>query len=125
MNDRFAQRMADRKVAHDTRLLGDFADIFCAGDHPERTRRPLSSDASRLGVYGKRVPVLCDECAEHVRYAEKRRAYCPKDPKPSAGAPSVITSSPFRKVRTRPEAAMWWTPSSLAERRSWHSRSTS
>lgn len=42
----------------------------------------LEGDASALGVYGHRAPVLCDECAAHIRYAEKRRAYCPKNPKP-------------------------------------------
>jgi hypothetical protein len=82
MNDRFAQEMADPAVAHDTKLLGDFADIYCSGEHADRERTPLISDAAQLGVYGRRVPVLCDECAEHVSYAEKRRAYCPKDPKP-------------------------------------------
>ena len=82
MSDRFAQKMADPHVAYDAKLLGDFADIFCSGNHDDRQRRPLESEAVDLGVYGKRTPVLCEECAEHVRYAEKRRAYCPKDPKP-------------------------------------------
>ena len=82
MNDRFAQKMSERQVAHDAKLLGDFADIYCADLHADRARTSLASDAAELGVYGKRVPVLCDECAEHVRYAEKRRAYCSKVPKP-------------------------------------------
>jgi hypothetical protein len=82
MNDRFADRMADPAVAHDTKLLGDFVDIYCAGHHADRHREPLRSDGVDLGVYGKRRPVVCEECAEHVRYAEQRRAFCPKDPKP-------------------------------------------
>ena len=82
MIDRFAQKMADPQVAHDTRLLGDFADIYCAGNHADRERTQFVSDASLLGVYSRRPFVLCDECAEHVRYAERRRAYCPKEPKP-------------------------------------------
>ena len=82
MNDRFAEKTADPSVAHDTKLLGDFADINCADHHAGRDRRPLASDASGLGVYGRHTPLLCEACAEHVRYAEKRRAFCPKDPKP-------------------------------------------
>lgn len=80
---KFIDRMgADPGVRHDTKLLGDFVDIWCAGNHADRERAPLQSDAAGLGVYGKRVPCLCAECADHVRYAEKRRAYCPRDPKP-------------------------------------------
>jgi hypothetical protein len=36
----------------------------------------------QLGIYGRKRPVLCEECEAHLAYAEKRRAYCPKDPKP-------------------------------------------
>lgn len=82
MSSRFAEKMQDRKVRKDTRILGDFTEIFCAGNHAERARVPLVSDAAGLGVYGRKPPVVCEECAEHLRYAEKRRAFCPKDPKP-------------------------------------------
>jgi hypothetical protein len=82
VNDRFTQRMAERDVRHDVRLLGDFADLYCAGNHGDRERSQLTSDATGLGVYGRRPPRLCPDCAEHMRYAESRRAYCPKDPKP-------------------------------------------
>ena len=82
MDDRFAHSMADPKVAHDTKLLGDFADIYCSQLHGDRERIPLASDAAVLGVYARRTPVLCDVCAQHVRYAEVRRAMCPKEPKP-------------------------------------------
>lgn len=82
MADRFAERMTDRQVRADTRIVSGLGAIYCAGNHPDRTRTKLESDASALGVYGRRVPVLCDECAAHLRYAEKRRAYCPRDPKP-------------------------------------------
>lgn len=82
MNDRFAERMRDAKVREDTRIVAGLGAIYCAGVHADRERPPLESDAATLGVYGRRVPRLCAECAEHIRYAEKRRAYCPKDPKP-------------------------------------------
>ena len=82
MTERFAQRMAETAVRKDTRLLGDFAVIYCRGNHAGSERRPLVSDGADLGVYGRKVPVVCEECAELLRYAEQRRAYCPKDPKP-------------------------------------------
>lgn len=82
MNDRFAERMRDKQVREDTRIVAGMGAIYCAGNHRDRTRVPLASDAASLGVYGHRVPRLCDECAAHIRYAEKRRAYCPRDPKP-------------------------------------------
>lgn len=82
MSDRFAERMRDSKVSGDTRIVAGLAAIHCAGTHHDRDRTPLVSDAAVLGVYGRRAPKLCEECAEHIRYAEKRRAYCPKDPKP-------------------------------------------
>lgn len=75
-------RMADAHVRSDTRLLGDFAAIYCRGKHAGARRAPLESDGATIGVYGNRTPVVCTECAELLRYAEKRRAFCPKDPKP-------------------------------------------
>ena len=67
--------MSDKKVREDTRIVAGMGAIYCAGNHRDRERTPLVSDATALGVYGRRVPRLCDECAEHIRYAEKRRAY--------------------------------------------------
>jgi len=82
MTDRFAERMRDPQVAKDTRLLGDFCAIYCDGLHPDAERAPLQSDGAALGVYGGEPPVVCETCAELLRYAERRRASCPKDPKP-------------------------------------------
>ena len=82
MNDRFAQAMVDEQVAKDTRTVADFIAIYCKGNHGRRERSAAESDATTLGVYGRKRPVICAECQEHLRYAEKRRAYCPKDPKP-------------------------------------------
>lgn len=82
MNERFAERMNDAHVRSDTRVVAGLGAIYCEAHHGERPRARLQSDAAALGVYGRRVPVLCDECADHIRYAERRRAYCPKDPKP-------------------------------------------
>jgi hypothetical protein len=82
VNERFRERMADDQVRADTKTLGDFTRIYCRGNHRDRARTPCASDAATLGVYGRRVPELCEECAGHLRYGEARRAYCPKDPKP-------------------------------------------
>lgn len=82
MNERFAERMRDDKVAHDTRVLADFVSIHCDGHHRDRAREAAATDGAALGLYGRKRPVLCTECTEHLAYAEKRRAYCPKDPKP-------------------------------------------
>jgi hypothetical protein len=78
----FETRIVEPHAAHDTRLLGDFSAIYCRGVHRDADRRPLMSAAAALGVYARKTPVVCDECAELLRYAEKRRAFCPKDPKP-------------------------------------------
>jgi hypothetical protein len=82
VNERFAESMRDRQVAKDTRTMGDFVGIWCDAHHRDCERAPIASDAAVLGVYGRRPPVLCEECAAHLRYGEARRAYCPKDPKP-------------------------------------------
>lgn len=82
MTERFAQAMDDPKVRHDTRLLGSFTRIYCKGNHDGTGREAAATAAAALGVYGARPPALCPDCAAHLAYAEKRRAYCPKDPKP-------------------------------------------
>jgi hypothetical protein len=82
MDDRFKSRLNDPAVRRDIRTLGDFVSIYCTGNHRDRGRAGFSSDAAALGAYGRTRLVLCEECAEHLRYAERRRAYCPKYPKP-------------------------------------------
>jgi hypothetical protein len=82
MSERFAARMNDDKVAHDTFVVADFIRIYCDAHHADRERRPVRTDAAALGVYERKHPSVCEECEAHLAYAEKRRAYCPKDPKP-------------------------------------------
>lgn len=78
-----AERIAaDARIPRDIRTVADLTAIYCRGHHRDRERPRLSSIAADLGVYGRRPPRLCAECAEHVRYAEERRALCPRDPKP-------------------------------------------
>jgi hypothetical protein len=81
MQDGFADRMTP-DAARDVRLLGDFTAIYCHGRHRGNRVAPLVSPGADMGVYGRRVPVVCDECAELLRYGEQRRVRCPKDPKP-------------------------------------------
>lgn len=82
MSDRLAGRLMDAEVRKDTALLGDFARLYCRGNHADRERAALVSPGVDLGAYGRRVPVVCEECRELLAYAEKRRASCPRDPKP-------------------------------------------
>lgn len=82
MEDRFAERVSDAKVAHDTRVLADFVAIWCDGHHRDRERRPAETGAAAIGLYGRKRPTLCVECEGHLSYGERRRAFCPKDPKP-------------------------------------------
>ena len=82
MQDRFVERISEPKAAADTRLLGDFTGIYCRGNHRGASRAPLLSDGVSAGAYGRKTPIVCDECAELLRYAEQRRAFCPKHPKP-------------------------------------------
>lgn len=82
-DDRIGQAMAEAKVAHDVRVLGDFQAIYCRGNHGEAARRPVETRGAHLGVYGRRVPKLCAECESFLAYAEERRALCPRDPKPA------------------------------------------
>jgi hypothetical protein len=80
--DRFAEKLKDPTIARDTTTLADFVQIYCDGHHKLAERRPVETDGARLGIYGRRRPVLCVECEAHLGYAEKRRAYCNQDPKP-------------------------------------------
>jgi hypothetical protein len=82
VNDRFVAKMKDKKVAHDTVVLADFIQIWCDGHHRDLPRRKAHTEGAELGIYGRKLPVLCAECEAHLAYAEKRRAYCPQDPKP-------------------------------------------
>ncbi len=82
MNDGFVEKMRDADVVHDSRLLADFVQIFCDEHHGTSARSLVTTDGASLGVYGRKTPTLCAECEEHLAYAENRRAFCPKDPKP-------------------------------------------
>jgi len=82
LNERFREALTHPDVRKDILTVGDFTAIYCKGKHKDRVRTPLISDAVTLGAYGTKVPVICEECATHVRYAEARRAYCTRDPKP-------------------------------------------
>lgn len=101
MQDLFVRRMSESDVRSDTRLLGDFAGIYCRGVHPDAPRRALSSDGATLGVYGRRIPVVCEECAELLSHAERRRAMCPKSPKPFCSNCDTHCYSPVMRDRMR------------------------
>lgn len=101
MQERFTRRMADPNVRADARLVGDFAGIYCRGNHRATHREPLVSDGAALGVYGRTPPVVCAGCADLVRYAERRRASCPKDPKPFCSNCDTHCYTPGMRDRVR------------------------
>ena len=101
VQDRFAEKMTDAKARADTKLLGDFAEIYCRGVHRGAQRAVLVSDGSGLGVYGRTAPVVCADCAELLKYAEKRRAFCPKHPKPFCSYCDTHCYSPDMRERMR------------------------
>lgn len=105
MEDRIRERLKDPRVAHDTRVLGDFTRIYCDGKHRDRERSMLRSAGMEAGVYGRRPLVVCDECAELLTYAEKRRALCPQDkpdrPKPFCSHCETHCYQPEMRERMR------------------------
>jgi len=82
VDERLREKLRDPVIAKDIRTVTGFTKIYCDGHHKSRSRTSLKSPGVEAGVYRRKVPVLCSECAELAEYAEKRRAYCPKDPKP-------------------------------------------
>ena len=82
MNERFVAKMRDKEVVHDTVVQADFISLWCDGHHSDRARRRAQTDGTALGIYKRKPPVLCAECEAHLAYAEQRRAFCPKEPKP-------------------------------------------
>lgn len=94
MKQRLAERFADKRVQDEIRTVAEFAAIYCRAHHGDRQRAPLESDAGSFGAYRGRPPVLCEECAEHIRYAERRAAHCRQDPKPFCQHCNVHCYSP-------------------------------
>ena len=82
VSEKFVTKMQDDNVTSDIKTLADFIQIWCDGHHRDRPRQPAQTDGAQLGIYGRKRPTLCEECQAHLAYAEKRRAYCPQDPKP-------------------------------------------
>ncbi len=74
--------MKERRLAHDLRVLADLAEMYCDRHHADRARSAFASPAAAAGPYGRKRLTLCEECADHLRYGQARRARCPMDPKP-------------------------------------------
>ena len=100
MGDRLAEMLADPTIAHDVRVSGDFVRVYCDGHHRESERAPLASAGSAAGCY-RRPPVLCEGCAQLQVYAEKRRAFCPFDPKPVCSECETHCYEPDRREQMR------------------------
>ena len=85
MSERLQRALRDPEIAKDVRVSGDFVRLYCNAHHGDLRRGPLRSAGVEAGCY-RRAPVLCGQCAELQAYAEKRRAFCPYDPKPYCSA---------------------------------------
>ncbi len=70
------------KRAKDAELVVRFTEWYCAAHHASEQRQPLRSPGADAGIYGKRVPCLCQDCAAFARYAERRTELCRQQPKP-------------------------------------------
>ncbi|MCL2332131.1 MAG: nitrous oxide-stimulated promoter family protein [Actinomycetia bacterium] len=70
------------KRARDAELIVRFTEWYCAAHHASEQRQPLESPGVEAGIYGKRIPLLCDDCAKFARYAERRTELCRQQPKP-------------------------------------------
>lgn len=92
---RFLREVRREEVRTDIRTLADLSQIYCRGRHGDRARSLLASDAAAADVYGEHPPVLCAECAEHLRYGEARRVFCPMDPDVTGGVNTTGEPKPF------------------------------
>ncbi len=76
----------DRTAAKDQKILDGFVDVYCRQHHGQEDDR------------------LCDECADLLAYATKRRENCPHDPKPKCKDCSTHCYKP--EYRDRIKAVM-------------------
>ena len=75
--------ICDSQKAKDAELVVRFTEWYCRAKHKGGCcRSSLFSEGVEAGIYGARVPLLCDECAEFARYVERRTELCRQDPKP-------------------------------------------
>ncbi len=93
---RFETAIQDPFIRDEITTLGFMVEVYCKGNHTDRPKSALESDAVDLGVYdgAHHIPQVCTECAAHLAYGEKRRALCPKDPKPSCKYCDIHCYSP-------------------------------
>ncbi len=69
-------------LANDLRTLALMVELWCEGQHTERTR--IGRTAGMLSAIGSGMQpkTLCDECAELLSYGSIRRQMCPHEEKP-------------------------------------------
>lgn len=86
MHARLMEKIKDPQITYDCAVLGFMTEIYCKAHHKDREKHELESLLVDVGAYEhkSRLPKLCDECADHVRYGEIRRSLCMhKDGKPN------------------------------------------
>ena len=75
--------IVDKKLLADLRVLVRFIEVYCAGQHTEAQRLPVSMPTHDLqAIAGKEVK-LCQACSRLLMHALVKRTRCPMDPKPA------------------------------------------
>lgn len=88
--------------ASDAVLMADFTAWYCAAHHKKRPKQRVKLLSHELlSTPEKRLPEMCEECAEFVRYSEKRTAYCRQVPKPFCAHCPIKCYSPQMQKYSR------------------------
>ena len=106
---------AGSQKAKDAELVVRFTEWYCASHHRDRARTALESPGVEAGIYGARVPLLCEECAGYARYAERRTELCRQNPKPFCAVCPIKCYKPDMAAYSR-EVMRYAGPRSLFSR---------
>lgn len=100
IDERVRAGLSHQDKRKDARVLADLTELYCRANHKDRTKAPLESIGTREEVYA-RTYAFCDECAEFVRFSEKRTGLCRQDPKPFCAFCDIKCYSPAMKEYSR------------------------
>lgn len=88
----------DRRERRDLRTLGRFIALFCKDKHGDQPHAAFAlDDIDPQVIFGRRLPVLCPDCAGLLSHAIVKRLRCPLDPKPMCNrCPSPCYAADYR-----------------------------
>lgn len=99
LNKRMKEGLKRPGRAHDVRLFADFTSWYCKAHHSDRPKSDIALSPEVTDEHA--TWHLCDECADFVRYAEKRTGLCKQDPKPFCAHCSIKCYSPEMREYSR------------------------